>query len=356
LRALGPAIRRADRAVSPRLAIDLLAAAATALFLRRLAHLGLPQTFGSVIVAGLAFAVIRSEVTRFARRRRSGKWRVLGAGSALTLADEPTLRGEAGTLAWRIARKLGLPEQGQAAVHSGLAQLATTVAVSAVAVGSIAGAEAIARDGQAELDMRFERSEGNMVIDSSAHAWRGRLRGEAALVDGRFGRAVALSGNQGGVDFGAILDVTEAITIEAWVKPVRQAQTWNTVVSNWASGQGYWLGGSHSPGGFSWWVDGVSAEVNSGFIVGRWHHLAGTFDSKNGELVLYVNGRAAARARHEGRMLTSDDPLVLGNRGGLHSPWTGLIDEVRIWNSVRSPEDICSDAGGEVDANGRCSR
>jgi hypothetical protein len=242
-------------------------------------------------------------------------------------------------------------------VQSGLAQLATTVAVSAVAVGSIAGAEALARDGQADLDVRFERSEGTMVIDSSAQAWQGRLRGEAALVDGgRFGRAVALGGNQDAVDFGAILDLTEAITIEAWVKPVRPAQTWNTVVSNWAFDRGYWLGGSQSPGGFSWWIDGVSAEVDSGLVVGRWHHLAGTFDSKSGELVLYVSGQAAAKARHEGRMLTSDDPLVLGNRGGLHSPWTGLIDEVRIWNSVRAPEDICSDAGGEIDANGRCSR
>jgi hypothetical protein len=242
-------------------------------------------------------------------------------------------------------------------VHSGLAQLATTVTVSAVAVGSIAGAEAIARDGRADLDVRFERSEGNMVIDSSARAWQGRLRGEAALVDGgRFGSAVALSGNEGSVDFGAILDLTEAITVEAWVRPVRQAQIWNTVVSNWASGRGYWLGGSQSPGGFSWWVDGVFAQVDSGFVVGRWHHLAGTFDSESGELVLYVNGRAAAKARHEGRMLTSDDPLVLGNRGGLHSPWTGLIDEVRIWHSARAPEDICSDAGGEVDAHGRCSR
>jgi hypothetical protein len=358
LHALGPAIRRADRAVSPRLAIDLLAAAATALILRRLAHLGLPQTFSSVIVAGLAFAVIRSEVTRFVRRRRWGKWRTLGAGSALTLADEPTLRGEAGGLAWRVARKLGLPEQGQAAVHSGLAQLATSVAVSAVAVGSIAGAEAIARDGQADLDVRFERSERNVVIDSSAHGWRGRLRGGAALVDdGRFGRAVALGGKQGGVvDFGPILDVTDAITVEAWVKPARQAQVWNTVVSNWALGQGYWLGGSNPPGGFSWWTDGVYAQVDSGLVVGRWHHLAGTFDSKSGEVVLYVNGRAAATARHEGGMLTSDDPLALGSRGGTHSPWMGLIDEVRIWESVRAPEDVCSDAGGEVDANGRCSR
>jgi hypothetical protein len=116
---------------------------------RRLADLGLPETFGSVVVAGLGFAIVRSEVERFVRRRGWSKWRALGAGSALTLADEPGLRGEAGTVVWRIARKLGLSDQGHAAVQGGLAQLATTVAVSAVAVGSIAGAEAIARDGQA---------------------------------------------------------------------------------------------------------------------------------------------------------------------------------------------------------------
>ncbi len=194
------------------------------------------------------------------------------------------------------------------------------------------------------------------MIDSSENGWPGQLTGDAALVDGgRIGKAVALPGNQASaVDFGPILDLTGAITVEAWVKPVSQPQRWNTIVSNWASQRGYWLGGSNPPGGFSWWVDGVDAQVESGYVVGRWHHLAGTFDSESGEVVLYVNGSAVAKKQHEGRMRASDDPLLLGQRGGTHTPWQGLIDEFLIWNAARSPEDICSDAGGTASADGGC--
>jgi len=82
---------------------------------------------------------------------------------------------------------------------------------------------------------------------------------------------------------------------------------------------------------------------------GKWHHLAVTWNSQNnGETVIYIDGSVVGRA-FTGRTneIESGGAFMLGGEqdcyGGCTDPkqgFYGLMDEVRIWNIVRSQDEI----------------
>jgi hypothetical protein len=205
-----------------------------------------------------------------------------------------------------------------------------------------------------QLAVDFDDASGSHVADGSDNRRRGDLSG-AELADGRDGKAARFTGDPTEVvEFGDVLDLTEAMTVEAWVRPDR-LQGWDSIVANADYPAGYWLGGSEVPGGFEWWVDGQVARVDTGAEPGRWHHVAGTFDAGSGKMTLYVDGQAVATADHEGRAATNDEELRIGlDPSSGWGMWHGLIDEVRIWSFARSADQICSDAGGSPGRSGTC--
>ena len=94
----------------------------------------------------------------------------------------------------------------------------------------------------------------------------------------------------------------------------------------------------------------------------RWVHVAVTYDSGPGRLSLFTNGLLAASTTRDasGQVLLAGQrirqttlPLVFGRCPAVgNTDATGQMDEVRIWNRVRSPEEIagamfCRLAGNE---------
>src|SRR5262245_17288583 len=210
-------------------------------------------------------------------------------------------------------------------------------------------------EGGVELDVGFDQVAGSTVVDTSGNNHDGELKGGASIVeDGQVGKAVTLAGSQAAVDFGQVLDLTGALTVEAWVQPTGRLESWETIVGNW-SGSGYWLGSSVSPGGVEWWVDGYHADSPTGLSLDNWQHVAGTFDPESNQLLLYLNGTRVAEASHQGERSPSHTPLSVGVGGTQFTPWHGLIDELRIWSSVRTAEEVCTDAGGQPGEAGACA-
>ncbi|GMH36287.1 hypothetical protein BSKO_04155 [Bryopsis sp. KO-2023] len=100
---------------------------------------------------------------------------------------------------------------------------------------------------------------------------------------------------------------------------------------------------------------------------GRWHHLAVTWSAekthdKNGETIIYMDGMQVGKAQ-SGRTtpLQKGGALMLGGEqdcfGGCtdpHQGFYGMMDEVRIWKSVRTQEEIIKHmrlTGGDLDGN-----
>jgi hypothetical protein len=82
----------------------------------------------------------------------------------------------------------------------------------------------------------------------------------------------------------------------------------------------------------------------AGTRANAWHHLAASFDSTNRVLRLYVDGAQVANQTLAARTASGNALAVeIGRQGqGQNSEkaFLGDIDDVRIWNVVRSPSDI----------------
>ncbi len=142
------------------------------------------------------------------------------------------------------------------------------------------------------------------------------------------------------IPFADDLNNFSAITIEAWVK--RTASRCETVVGNgWR--ESYWLGFCYGPIRFYHtgyqWVDGKTP-----IPPGQWTHIAVTYDGTTRRY--YVNGQLDLETTaNNGPITAAPGGAVLGIGGDRHGGYyfQGLIDEVRIWNVVRTQAEIQAD-------------
>lgn len=131
-------------------------------------------------------------------------------------------------------------------------------------------------------------------------------------------------------------------TLEAWVCPsagwAGDGSVVRRVVANGVTNFFLSVDSSRRPmAGFGGYlVTGAVAIAADGTT---WTHLAATYDALSQELVLYVNTtQAAQRICGANPEVNGVGPLIqrIGER------WNGQIDEVRIWKSVRSREQLAS--------------
>jgi hypothetical protein len=136
-------------------------------------------------------------------------------------------------------------------------------------------------------------------------------------------------------------------TIEAWIKTTNNS--WNGIVSTDDS-SGKWAQMSIAPSGVlsvQIFNAGGQEKAYSGSTVindNNWHHVAYVYDSGTpGTLNMYVDGFEETTAKSVNQTLTSfslnEEIYIGGDSEGL-SYFSGIIDEVRIWGSARSIDNI----------------
>lgn len=81
-------------------------------------------------------------------------------------------------------------------------------------------------------------------------------------------------------------------------------------------------------------------------IFDSWKHIAVT-NSGSGDIKVYVNGNLRSTVTNAPMPLVNTEAILLGHEGfNFHK---GLIDEVRIWNIVRTPEEIFANYNKIID-------
>ena len=78
----------------------------------------------------------------------------------------------------------------------------------------------------------------------------------------------------------------------------------------------------------------------NGVSHGACHHLAATMEAASRTLILYLDGREVARGILPNHTTVGNDGPVAIGRNGSAPGWQGKLDDVRIWNVVRSAEQI----------------
>ncbi|MBS1583516.1 MAG: fibronectin type III domain-containing protein [Bacteroidetes bacterium] len=149
----------------------------------------------------------------------------------------------------------------------------------------------------------------------------------------------------------ASINVTgSTFTMEAWVYPTSfRPNVWQGDVINREGTAIYTLrvGGTGQVNAAVKTASGTSdfQTGNNAVVLNTWQHVAATYD---GAFVrIYVNGVEVANNARTGNM-TSDatTPLAIGNSFAFPDRcFPGKIDEVRIWNVVRTPSELAGGMG-----------
>ena len=193
----------------------------------------------------------------------------------------------------------------------------------------------------------FEETSGNTAADASGLGNGGTISG-ATHVTGKFGNGLAFNGTSALVSIAdsASLDVTSAVTLEAWVYPTALSG-WRDVI--FKNTDIYFLMGCTPTGsapGFGGTFTSANAYGTGALPLNAWSHLAGTYDGTT--MRLYVNGVLVSSQAQTGPIATSTGALSIGGDTTAGQYWSGMIDEVRVYNRALSAAEIQSDMGTPV--------
>ena len=199
----------------------------------------------------------------------------------------------------------------------------------------------------------FDEGRGTVAMDASGLGNNATVSG-AVWGAGRFGQSLEFDGldDWATVAAGPGVNVSTAMTIEAWVYPT-EAAGWRTVVFKeapgevWAHSYGlYSTFGAEGPGGHVLTASQTNAHDPSAIGLNRWTHLATTYDGQM--LRSYVDGVQRAAVAATGPINLSDGVLRMGGNGMWGDFFKGRIDEVRLYNRALSAAQIQADMATPV--------
>jgi glucose/arabinose dehydrogenase len=197
----------------------------------------------------------------------------------------------------------------------------------------------------------FNEGSGTAVADAAGRDNDGTVSGASWTAAGRFGSALTFDGVNDMVTIpdAAPLDLTTAMTLEAWVRP-SVGGDWRTVLlKGHASGLAYALyasGDNGRPAGYVRVGDERDARGTAALPTGTWTHLAVTYGG--GFLRLYVNGVQVGSRAQTGTIATSDLPLQIGGNSVWGEWFAGVIDEVRVYDRALSAAEVQADMAAGV--------
>jgi len=195
----------------------------------------------------------------------------------------------------------------------------------------------------------FDEGNGNTVEDSSGNGNDGEITGTSLWIDGVFGKALYFDMGVTGVDYitvpdSDVLDIEEAITLMAWVKPaelgglrfiVKKEAVYDLLFSE---DKGLcWIANPSE----QWFAP---AEGLTPFGIGEWHHLAGTYDGSTAKV--YFDGELDGEVQFNTEIDVTDKALMMGaniqNDAPFRNvpPFVGALDEVAIFNEALGADEI----------------
>lgn len=136
--------------------------------------------------------------------------------------------------------------------------------------------------------------------------------------------------------YSPLLDISNEITIEAWVNPIDNSGL-RTIVNNW-DGSSYYLGINEGRVRFNiGTAESYVAESNSLVPIDVWTKIRATYDGS--QLRIYINDVLDKSVSYSGFIGTSQNPVKIGSLAGTSENYifSGKIDEVKIWNKSFAP-------------------
>lgn len=211
----------------------------------------------------------------------------------------------------------------------------------------------------------LDEQNGTTTSDKSGNGNTGTLTASPSWASGKFGSAIRLNGSTQYVNMGDVsaFDFADGtnLTMEAWVYR-SSVSTDQTIVSkkncanNTCAGYEIYQWSSGNGGNTCLYVgDGtdqidVCTADNSTVTLNTWYHIAAVFDESSlSQSTLYINGVNSKYSPYDAgtignvNSLSSANSLIIGAQSGPTMPFNGIVDDVKIYNYVRTPAQIIED-------------
>lgn len=194
--------------------------------------------------------------------------------------------------------------------------------------------------------LSFNEGSGTSANDRSGNGHTGNISGATWTTSGKYGKALFFDGVNDVVVVNdtAMLDVTKALTIEAWVYPTVVPSYWKAIVQKQSDAYLLAAGSSTGAPSMGGTINGACcthAVAPTRLAVNIWTHITGTYDGV--VMRLYINGVQVASRPATGSLQVTTNPLRIGGNTYAGEFFQGRIDEVRIYNKTLTPQQIQTD-------------
>jgi hypothetical protein len=198
----------------------------------------------------------------------------------------------------------------------------------------------------------FDENGGLTAADSSGNGNTGSISGATWTPDGRFGSALAFDGTNDivTVNDSNTLDLTNALTLEAWVYPTTLSGWRTALLKERPGGLAYALYAHDNlprPAGYVN-VGGTDREAagTTALPLNAWSHLTTTYDGAT--LRLFVNAVQVGSTAVTGSVAVSANQLSIGGNSVWGEYFAGRLDEIRIYNRALTQSEIQIDMNTRV--------
>lgn len=197
----------------------------------------------------------------------------------------------------------------------------------------------------------FDEGSGASAADTSGNGNNGTLVNAPTWGTGRIGGALALNGTSQYVLVGspAVLDITGAVTVSAWIN-LNDSLLNRKIVGKGATGSGatQWQYQIYDNGGGDLGFRVSNSQTlmgcrSSGGLIapGGWHNVAGVYNGSD-TVNFYIDGVQACTASTPGfGALNPFGNFTIGaSSGGTSGFMSGSIDDVRVYDRALAPAEI----------------
>jgi fibronectin type 3 domain-containing protein len=198
----------------------------------------------------------------------------------------------------------------------------------------------------------FDEGSGTTVKDLSGHGNTGTINNATWTTAGKYGDALSFNGFNAYVNIpdSPALELSTGMTLEAWVNPTAVGNAWRDVI--YKGNDNFYLSATSTTGAFPVGAiltgsTHVESFGTSALATNTWTHLAATYDGST--VALYVNGVQVSSHAFSGSIVTSTNALQIGGDTFYGQWFSGLIDQVRVYNAPLSASQILTDMNTSVD-------
>lgn len=133
-----------------------------------------------------------------------------------------------------------------------------------------------------------------------------------------------------------------SLTIEAWVKPT--GSVFSRIVFAQLNASSFVTMSTSTSNQIYFYVNNtVSAVTSAALPLNQWSHVACTWDGPGSAIQIYFNGVLMSTAGGGTSSTGNDNMMTIGSRTNGAQYFPGELDELRIWDDIRTP---CEISGG----------